>query len=356
MSHNVFPGRRTDGPGHVEGLVEGSVAGCSTPAVVPAPRAAGQGARVSNAHGAAVVGSEQELLGVALPFLDAGLRAGDLVALSCPPGTVELIARELGERARAVEIEPRISLLGARAPDALTMARRYLERASASGTGRLKVLADIDFGSDPAGWREGQRFESVFNRLMGDAPMDVICMYDARRLPPAVVDSAAATHPQLVSGTTWKASHRFQDPGTYVPSLPLPREPVEDGEPVFAVDDARTLAGLRHQLGAVIASLVPDREQQEDLHLACAEIAANAFRHGVRPVSARVWADGDRVICVISDRGTSYGDPLSGFTPAHGLDLSNGGMGLWLARKLWDHVDVLPSDRGLSVRLSTRLR
>jgi anti-sigma regulatory factor (Ser/Thr protein kinase) len=307
-------------------------------------------------HGAAVVSGEQELLDVALPFLDAGLRAGDLVALTCPPETVELISRELGERARAVESDPRMSLLGSRAPDALTMCRRYLERAMATGSGRLRVVAEVDFGSDPADWREGQRFESVYNRLLGAAPVSAVCLYDRRRLPAAVIDSAAQTHPELVRGTTWSTSARFQDPGTYVPSLPLPREPVEDGDPVFAVDDARTLAGLRHQLGAVIASLVPGREQQEDMHLAAAEIAANAFRHGVRPVSARVWADGDRVICVISDRGTSYGDPFSGFTPAHGLDLSNGGMGLWLARKLWDHVDVLPSAEGLSVRLSTRLR
>jgi len=308
-----------------------------------------------------VVGSEAQLLAVALPFLDAGLRAGDLVALSCPQDTVELISRELGERAGAVESDRRMSLLGSRAPDALTMCRRFLERAmatgpGATGSGRLRVLAEIDFGSDPADWREGQRFESVYNRLLGAAPVSAVCLYDRRRLPESVVASAAQTHPQLVVGAEWSASPRFQDPGSYVPSLPLPREPVEDGEPVFVVEDARTLAGLRHQLGAVIASLVPDRDQQEDLHLAAAEIAANAFRHGVRPVSARVWADGDRVICVISDRGTSYDDPLSGFTPAHGLDLANGGMGLWLARKLWDHVDVLPTDEGLSVRLSSRLR
>jgi anti-sigma regulatory factor (Ser/Thr protein kinase) len=106
----------------------------------------------------------------------------------------------------------------------------------------------------------------------------------------------------------------------------------------------------------VIASLVPDREQQEDLQLAASEIAANAFRHGVRPVSARVWGDGERVVCVISDAGTTYSDPFSGFLPAHGLDLSQGGMGLWLARKLWDHVDVLSLPAGLSVRLSTRVR
>jgi anti-sigma regulatory factor (Ser/Thr protein kinase) len=236
------------------------------------------------------------------------------------------------------------------------MCRRYLERAVGGGSGRLRVLAEVDFGTDPADWREGQRYESVYNRLLAGAPVESLCLYDRRRLPAAVVESAAATHPQVVHGASWSASTGFQDPGVYVPSLPLPRAPAEDGDPVFAIENAPTLAGLRHQLDAVLATLVKDRDQQEDMHLAASEIAANAFRHGVRPVSARVWADGDRVICVISDRGTSYTDPLSGFTPARGLDLSKGGMGLWLARKLWDHVDVLPSDTGLSVRLSTRLR
>ena len=312
---------------------------------------------MSHGHAAAVVASESELLRVALPFLDTGLREGDLVALTCPPDTVALLTRELGERAAAVESDPRMSLLGARAPDALTMCRRFLERAMASGSGRLRVLAEVDFGRDPADWREGQRFESVYNRLLGDAPASAVCLYDTRRLPASVVESAAATHPLLVDGSgPGVANADFQDPGTYIPSLPLPREPIEDGEPVFAVDDARTLVGLRHQLGTTIAALVADRDQQEDLHLAAAEIAANAFRHGTRPVSARVWSGGGRVICVISDRGTSYADPFSGFVPAHGLDLSFGGMGLWLARKLWDHVDVLPTAAGLAVRLSTRIR
>jgi anti-sigma regulatory factor (Ser/Thr protein kinase) len=315
---------------------------------------------VSSGHGAAIVSSQDELLAAALPFLDEGLRTGDLVAMTCPPDTVALLADALGERARSVESEPRISLLGSRPPDALTMCGRYLERAIGQGTtgasGRLRVVAEVDFGDDPADWREGQRFESVYNRLLGDAPVSAICLYDRRRLPAAVVDSAVATHPQLVRGTTWSDSAGFQDPMVYVPSLPLPRAPAEDGPPMFAVENAPTLAGLRHQLRAVLAVLVPDRDYQEDLHLAASEIAANAFRHGVRPVSARVWADGDQIICVIGDRGTTYTDPFSGFAPAHGMDLSRGGMGLWLARKLWDHVDVMPSAHGLSVRLSTRLR
>lgn len=345
---------------HDEGLVERAGTDCPTPGSGRTSGAAGDTAVPTHRHGAAVVGTQDELLAAALPFLDEGLRVGDLVALTCLPDTVAVLSSALGEKAAAVESDPRMSLLGSRAPDALTMCGRYLERATAGaatgGSGRLRVLAEVDFGADPADWREGQRFESVYNRLLGDAPVSAICLYDRRRLPAAVVESAAATHPQLVRGTDWSASSGFQDPGVYVPSLPLPRAPVEDGDPVFSVANAPTLAGLRHQLGAVLAGLVRDRDQQEDLHLALAEIAANAFRHGVRPVSARVWADGDRIVCVISDRGTTYTDPFSGFTPAHGLDLSLGGMGLWLARKLWDHVDVLPTGEGLSVRLSTRLR
>ena len=333
--------------------MDGASADCST---TGAPGgAASEPAVVTHGHGAAVVGTDDELLAAALPFLDEGLRAGDLVVLTCLPETVGLVTEALGERGRRMESEPRASMLGARAPDALEMASRFQQRAEGSGSGRLRVLAGIDFGDDPADWREGQRYESVTNRLLTDA-VSALCLYDSRRLPARVVDSAVATHPHLFSDGRWTPSPGFEDPGAYIRSLPLPRAPVEDGAPVFSVDDARTLAGLRHQLGAVLAALVADREQREDLHLGAAEIAANAFRHGVRPVSARVWADGDRIICVIGDRGTSYGDPFSGFTPAHGPDLSRGGMGLWLARKLWDHVDVLPTPEGLSVRLSTRLR
>jgi anti-sigma regulatory factor (Ser/Thr protein kinase) len=304
----------------------------------------------------AVVGSDAELLAVALPFLDDGLDAGDLIALSCPPETVALVCDALGERGAEVRNEPGMSLLGARAPDVLGLSRRYLERARVNGSGRLRVLTGIDFGSTPSDWREGQRYESVSNRLMGAEPVSAMCVYDRRRLAPQVIDSAVRTHPLVASGSGWSPSPAFQDPGHYVSSLPVPREPVEDRAPVFAVDDAPTLAGLRRQLGAVMAARVPDQEQQEDLHLAASEIASNAFRHGVRPVSARVWADGNLLICAITDRGTTWSDPFSGFAPAHGPDLSRGGMGLWLARKLWDHVDVLPGPDGLTVRLSTRLR
>jgi anti-sigma regulatory factor (Ser/Thr protein kinase) len=355
MSQNVRTVGRTTGPAHLEGLVNAAGKDCSTSAAVPPPRAA-RFLPAEFRHGAAVIGSDADLLSIAMPFLEEGLRAGDLIALSCAPDTVALICGALGNRGADVLNEPGMSLLGARAPDVLGLSRRYLERARGNGSGRLRVLTGVEFGSRPADWREGQRYESASNRLLGAEPVSALCLYDRRRLSPQVIDSATRTHPQLVSGPTWSGSAQFQDPSTYVPSLPLPREPVEDQAPVFAVDGALSLAGLRRQLGAVIASRVADQEQREDLHFAASEIASNAFRHGIPPVSARVWSDRETLVCAISDRGTSWADPFSGFAPAHGPDLGRGGMGLWLARKLWDHVDVLPGRDGLTVRLSTRLR
>jgi anti-sigma regulatory factor (Ser/Thr protein kinase) len=307
-------------------------------------------------HGAVVVDSGTALVAAALPFLDAGLRAGDLVALTCRPGTVELLCAELGEPGRRVESDPALSLLGARAPDAFGRARRLLGRAAGQGSGRLRILSEVDFGDSTAGWREGQRFESVCNTLMRGAAVSTLCLYDRRRLPGPVVDSVAHTHPELVQGDSWAVSPAFQEPRSYVAALPVPREPVEDAEPVLAIDDAPQLAGLRHRIGDALTALVPDREQREDLHLATSEVAANAFRHGTRPVSARIWSDGTTVVCTVTDSGRSFSDLLAGFQPAHGDDLSRGGMGLWLARKLWDVVDLLPGPDGFTVRLTTRLR
>src|SRR4051812_39143626 len=84
-----------------EGLVDETSTDCASSA--PSHGAVGSVSQGSTGHGAAVVASERELLETALPFLDAGLRAGDLVVLTCPPETVELLGRELGERGRPVE-------------------------------------------------------------------------------------------------------------------------------------------------------------------------------------------------------------------------------------------------------------
>jgi anti-sigma regulatory factor (Ser/Thr protein kinase) len=307
-------------------------------------------------HSAALVSARQEFLDVAVGFLDEGLRAADLTVLALPPERAEEITGTLGERAGAVETDTRLCLLGVRAPDGLAAARRLAERAAATGSGRLRILAEPQFGGGTSATREGERYEAATNAVLAGAPVTALCVYDRAVFPAAALRSVVATHPFLLADGEQRANPRFQDPRGFLRRLPIPREPVESGVPVFAIDAAPVLPALRHAVKAVFDECVPDEEQRADLYLAVSEVAANAFRHGGRPVSARIWADSRRIVCTVTDGGSRFDDPLAGFVPAHGDDLALGGMGLWLARKLWDSVDLVLGRQGFTVRLATDLR
>jgi anti-sigma regulatory factor (Ser/Thr protein kinase) len=335
--------------------VERAAGGYADDSAQLVPRAHGS-ARYGRPHAAAVVGSDEEILASAVPFLEQGLSAGDTTVLACPAPTAQLIGAGLGLRAGAVENHPRICLLDTRAPDALTVTRRLLDRSRSTGSGWVRLVGQVQFGERPREWREGERYEAAANLLLAGQPLAALCLYDARVVPAAVLDSARSTHPDLVDGGVYRSNPDFDDPTDYLRRLPVPREPVEDTPPILAISEATALADLRHRLGAVIDAHVLDPDLAGDLHLAVSEVASNAFRHGLPPVSARVWAGPDQLICEITDRGVGFSDPLAGFQPAHGPDLGRGGMGLWLARKLFDHVDLLPGPDGLTVRLATRLR
>lgn len=321
--------------------------------VLPAPRPSGSA--TARSHAAAVVASDEEILASALPFLEAGLAAGDTTVLACPAELAELIRVGLGVPAGTLENLPRIGLLDTRAPDALTVTHRLLERARSTGSGRVRVVGQVQFGDRPRTWREGARYEAARNVLLARQPLSGLCLYDSRVLPAEVLDAARATHPELLVAGVRRSNPDFADPTDFLRRLPVPREPVESSAPVLAVPAATVLADLRHQLGAALSAHVADADLADDLHLAMSEVAANAFRHGAPPVSVRMWVGPDQLVCETSDRGTAFGDPLAGFQPAHGPDLARGGMGLWLARKLFDHVDLLPGPDGLTVRLATRV-
>ncbi|WP_166509660.1 sensor histidine kinase [Blastococcus sp. TF02-8] len=309
-----------------------------------------------HAHTALIARSDEELVAGVVPYVEEGLRAGDTVLLCLPPDTHGLVTSALGERASAVESDSRICLLGARVADAMGVTREWITRAAGSGSGRLRIAGQVQFGAEPRSWREGLRYEAAANRILADDPVSALCLFDRRALPAEVLGGVPATHPELLVGGQLVPSSAFADQREFALRLPLPREPLEDAGPVFAATDSPSLASLRGELRRVIHERVPDPDQAEDLHFAASEVASNAFRHGSRPVSAQVWVDEDQLICAITDSGPGFDDPFAGFRPAHGDDLALGGMGLWLARKLWDHVDALPRRPGVTVRLSSRLR
>lgn len=302
-------------------------------------------------HAAAVVGGDGELVELAVRYVREGLRAGDRTLLCCSPEMAELIGAELGPVAGRVQFDAGLTVPGARPPDVFSGLREHVRRAEGTGSGRVRVVVETGIGCDAEGVREEMRSEAVFNHVMADLPISALCVYDSRRVPAELLASVARTHPQLLSPGGWASSSVFEPATSFLRALPVPRRPEDALRPVFAIDAVPTLPELRHRLGGVLAEYVPDADLRDDLHLGLSEVAANAFRHGTPPVSARMWVDGPRIVCTITDGGREFDDPLAGFVPAHGYDLSQGGMGLWLARKLWDHVDLVSGPHGLTVRL-----
>ena len=121
----------------------------------------------------------------------------------------------------------------------------------------------------------------------------------------------------------------------------MPDEPLEATTPRLTAPDVSDFTGLRHALAAELAGTgAGDPDLLEDFRLAVDEMVSNAVRHGRPPVGLRLWTAADRIVCTISDGGPGWDDAFAGYGPAHGDDLSRGGMGLWLARQLCDHVDI----------------
>jgi anti-sigma regulatory factor (Ser/Thr protein kinase) len=305
-------------------------------------------------HDALLYDSVDELTGAAAPFLLEGLAAGDAAVIAAG-------ARTTGALAEAVDGDPRVHVLGrsdvygTRTPAAITAIRRLAERSAAEGIGRIRVVGEVDFGRTERDWLEWQRYEAVINIALAPWPLWGLCVLDTQRLPEQVLVSALRTHPNLVTPQRRGPNPLFGDPVRYLRSLPVPPEPLENTPPRLAASDVSDFIGLRHAVAAELATSDAPREVREDFLMAVDEMTSNAVRHGHPPVDVVLWISSDRLVCTIRDQGRGWDDPLAGYEPAHGGDLSRGGMGLWLARQLCDHVDITHHEEGVSVRLTTHL-
>jgi anti-sigma regulatory factor (Ser/Thr protein kinase) len=301
-------------------------------------------------HDALVYGALDELAAVAAPWLLAGLAAGDAAVIAVGPEATGPLREAVGAHPRVIVVD-RHALYRARTPTAITAFRRFAAEQADPGR-RVRVVGEVDFGAGPADHREWQAYESVINAAFARLPLWGLCVFRAD-LPEPVLRSARHTHPHLVTAAGRAANPDFVDPAAYLHGLPVPPEPLEDTPPALADDDITDYTGLRHTVRRLLAAVDGPRDILEDFLMAADEMTSNAVRHGQAPAGLRLWVAPGRLVCTIRDSGRGWDDPFAGYGPAHGEDLSHGGMGLWLARQLCDHVAIRRDEHGVSVRLST---
>jgi len=309
------------------------------------------GAGSAFSHDVLIHDSDDQLLDTVVPFLRVGFDAGESAVVCCTSPTTGLLQRELGQ-------DPRVAFLDYEATystpiGAIAAYQEIVDSYVAAGAQHVRVVGEATSKGCVDDRLDWARYEAVANRALEHYPMSAVCTYDRRVLPPDVLAYGRLTHPMLVDGDRRTGNPDFVDPGDFLRRTGRHHpEPEESGDPDLEVDPLGTLDDLRMRIEACLLRTTHMTQEAADLLLAVNELATNAIRHGEPPVSIRLWVSSDRLVCTLTDHGPGVSDPFAGYIwpGAHGR-MPVRGMGLWVARRLCDRLDLVTTPTGFTVRL-----
>ncbi|MEV7802272.1 sensor histidine kinase [Microbispora sp. NPDC088329] len=293
-------------------------------------------------HEAGLYGSDDEFLGIAVPFVRDGLDGGEPVMVTTTAGNLELLGAALGDDARRVDYAES-AYFGRRTAHRATAFLRYWERNAARG--RVRILAEPVWAGrssrDVVAWR---RMESGLNIILAGTGVWMICPYDTRAADRGLVEDALRTHPSISTGGRGRrVSPAYADPARFIGECD--RQPLPQAPPGAAAARIGHLHRVRHFAGrqALLHGLPEDR-----VAMLCVAVHEAARYLGL-PLTARVWETFGALVCDLwAGRGTRC-DPLAGFTPPGEAERPEDG--LWLARQICDYVDIRQEEGGRRIRL-----
>jgi anti-sigma regulatory factor (Ser/Thr protein kinase) len=292
-------------------------------------------------HNALVYESQDEYLARAVPFIKAGIEAGEGAVVAHTKPGLAMMREALGPEAAHVTF---VDISGAYTRPALTLAayhKVYVEELRKTRT--LRAVADVQFGPDPNEWELWTGYEAIFNRSFGHLPAWVLCSYDANGTPDPVIEGVWQTHPEVVADDSWNRSDRYEDPDHLLRRITPAPAPLTGLRPI----PFRGAEGLREQLARELAADKTSEARSVDLLLAATEIANNALQHGSGIQEVRVGHAGGRFVCEIVDRGDGFDDPAAGYlAPREGI-----GAGLWFARQVAWQIEFFHSPTGFTTRI-----
>lgn len=305
-------------------------------------------------HHELLYSSSDELLAAAVPFLRAGLAAGEVAVLVFDEPNKALLADTLGTNGDVLFLDRFDASM--RPAKAVATFRRMMHRLLANGAPRVRLVGEVDFGTHPETWVEWIRFESIINVALAPYPLSSVCAYDTRTLPELILTAAKHTHPHRLPPQARIPNSRYVDPVTFLRrSTTVHPHPLETTTPTHERDDIihpTQIAALRRELSLALTVSGAPEHLWTDFLTAVNEVVTNGLIHGCPPVRIRVWATPRRLHCTVTDQGDGFDDPLAGYQLADYADPYHAGAGLWLTRQLCDLVDALRTPDGFTIRLA----
>ncbi|HKN96665.1 MAG TPA: sensor histidine kinase [Pseudonocardiaceae bacterium] len=294
------------------------------------------------AHEALLYRSDAEYLAGVVPYIGAGLAAGEPVAVAVPTRQLGLLRAELDHTADVRLLD--MTRVG-RNPGRIIAAVLRAFADAYPGRGIRVVSQPVWPERSAAEYAACVQHEGLVDRAFAGRRGTLLCPYDAAGLTPAALADAATTHSVLVDGGIRRPSDRYApDDAVAAGNVPLAVPP---GAEPFTVDQP-DMSGLRHRCldFAVRHGLTDDRAQ--DLALALTELACNSLEHARSSATVLFGTTGSRVVCQVRDAGY-LADPLAGRRPAPPEQLR--GRGLLLVHQLADLVRVHTTPGGTTVEV-----
>lgn len=293
--------------------------------------------------------SAEAFRATALPFLSQGVDTGEAVLAVAPSASIDRLRRTLGPRADATAFRDAAHWYS---HPTRTIAA-YISFIEDQHKTRVRVLAEPGWNSgSPAEIAEWTRYESIVNQAFADVDATVLCLYDRRTAATEVLDGALCAHPELLGDSGPQANDAYLDPRTVYAEIdrrPLPPVPPDArAMPVDGID----LRALRAFVSGHAADHGISPARLHDLLVATTEVATNAIRHGLPPVTCRTWADDGDLVVDITDSGHWESESLQGFLPPDPFVRS--GFGLWGVRMLCPLVQLRTGPNGTDIRLRVR--
>jgi anti-sigma regulatory factor (Ser/Thr protein kinase) len=305
------------------------------------------GSRPDHIHQALFYSSDEEFLAALVPFLEEGLGAAQ--------PTIVVVNDRAATLLRAAVGHPELVFLDPRErrhdpASAIRVKQEMVTKHVANGAQRIRVVGETPHPGLGAPWEWWARYEAAVNHVYVGFPLWNICSYDLRITPSSVIDDVTRTHPWL-SGSD--GSHvmnpRYEEPSRFLSRRAAPvADPLQGTSQVVDLHDP-TPADAREAARSLENMVSTAAFDIDDVVLAVSEAVTNALMHGVRPVVMRLWAARERIVAAISDHGSGPPDPFAGLLPTQGSD--SGGLGLWMAHQVCDHITLATTQDGFTITL-----
>lgn len=298
-------------------------------------------------HQALIYTDADEYLGGTLPFLRAGLHAGQALLVAVGPDQTRMLEGELGKDADRVRFLD-MRRVGRNPALIIPLWRDFVD---ASGGRPVRGIGEPVWAarSDPA-LEECQRHEALLNIAFDHgSAWSLLCPYDASILDDEVLEKVTHSHRVVCREGVAKESWSFvADADSFAGQLSPPVAPVESLDFGLA-----GLSEVRRRVSAAAGRAGMNPGAAADLVIAASELAANSIVHGGGNGTLRLWREEERLLAEVEDRGR-IDEPLVGrLRPGVAQE---GGRGLWLANQLCDLVQIRSGERGTTVRLHAMSR